>query len=239
MHVVLVDNNASTRFGGEAFIPLNYFRLLLARKVDVRLIVHARVRAELVELFPDHSDPLHFVEDIWLHKALFRLGTFLPRRLADATTGLLLHLTTQLVQRRIIQNLIKELAVDVIHQSIPVSPKSPSCLYGIGVPVIIGPLNGGMEYPPAFQKERGIVASAAMALGRAISNLFNLVIPGKRLASLVLVANERTRTALPWGMRARVVELVENGVDLTDLATKVTERHSGASLTVDFRWSTD
>ena len=126
MHVILVADNASARFGGEAFIPLNYFRLLLAREVDVRLVVHARVRAELVELFPDHSDRLHFVEDIWLHKALFRLGTFLPRRLADATTGLLLHLTTQLVQRNIIKSLVERLAVDVIHQPIPVSPKTPS-----------------------------------------------------------------------------------------------------------------
>lgn len=214
MHVILVADNASARFGGEAFIPLNYFRLLLAREVDVRLVVHARVRAELVELFPDHSDRLHFVEDIWLHKVLFRLGTFLPRRLADATTGLLLHLTTQLVQRKIVQNLAKKLAVDVIHQPIPVSPKTPSCLYGIGVPVVIGPLNGGMKYPPAFQKEHGLVAGAAMALGRAISNVFNLVIPGKRLASLMLVANPRTRAALPRGIRGRVVELVENGVDL-------------------------
>jgi glycosyltransferase involved in cell wall biosynthesis len=214
MHVILVADNASARFGGEAFIPLNYFRLLLAREVDVRLVVHARVRAELVELFPDHSDRLHFVEDIWLHKGLFRLGTFLPRRLADATTGLLLHLTTQLVQRKIVQNLAKKLAVDVIHQPIPVSPKTPSCLYGIGVPVVIGPLNGGMKYPPAFQKEHGLVAGAAMALGRAISNVFNLVIPGKRLASLMLVANPRTRAALPRGIRGRVVELVENGVDL-------------------------
>jgi glycosyltransferase involved in cell wall biosynthesis len=234
MHVILVADNASARFGGEAFIPLNYFRLLLAREVDVRLVVHARVRAELVELFPDHSDRLHFVEDIWLHKALFRLGTFLPRRLADATTGLLLHLTTQLVQRKIVQNLAKKLAVDVIHQPIPVSPKTPSCLYGIGVPVVIGPLNGGMKYPPAFQKEHGLVAGAAVALGRAISNVFNLVIPGKRLASLMLVANPRTRAALPRGIRGRVVELVENGVDLQIWRQKLPNAGAASELRLIF-----
>jgi glycosyltransferase involved in cell wall biosynthesis len=102
----------------------------------------------------------------------------------------------------------------VIHQPIPVSPKTPSKIYASGAPVIIGPLNGGMEYPPAFQKERGVVAGAAMAVGRAISLLFNFIIPGKRSASLVLVANQRTRAALPWGIRGRIVEVVENGVDL-------------------------
>jgi glycosyltransferase involved in cell wall biosynthesis len=215
MRVILVADNASTRFGGEAFIPFNYFKLLLARGVDVRLVVHARNRAELVELFPENLDRLYFVEDIWLHKALFRLGTFLPRRLADATTGMLLHLTTELVQRRIIREIVKTVKVDVIHQPIPVSPKTPSKIYALGAPVIIGPLNGGMEYPPAFQNEHGIVATMAMVLGRAISIVVNFIIPGKRLASKVLVANERTRAALPRGVRGSIVELVENGVDLT------------------------
>jgi glycosyltransferase involved in cell wall biosynthesis len=214
MRVILVADNASTLFGGEAFIPFNYFRLLLARKTDVRLVVHARNRTELVGQFPEYLDRLHFVEDTWLHKALFRLGTFLPRRLADATTGLLLHFATQSVQRRIVRELVKKFAVDVIHQPIPVSPKTPSQIYALGAPVVIGPLNGGMEYPPAFQKEHGIVAGSALALGRAISILVNFIVPGKRLASLVLVANQRTRAALPRGIRGRVVELVENGVDL-------------------------
>ena len=214
MRVVIVADNASTRFGGEAFIPFNYFRLLLQRKVDVSLVVHARNRTELSGCFPESLERLHFVEDTWLHKALFRLGSFLPRRLAEATTGLLLHFATQSTQRRIIRRLVKELAVDVIHQPIPVSPKMPSRIYALGAPVVIGPLNGGMEYPPAFQSEHGIVANTAMAVGRAVSVFFNFLIPGKRLASVVLVANQRTRAALPSGIRGRICELVENGVDL-------------------------
>jgi glycosyltransferase involved in cell wall biosynthesis len=221
MRVILVADNASARFGGEAFIPFNYFRLLLKRNIDVTLVVHARNRSELVERFPQNLDRLQFVEDIWLHKALFRFGTYLPRRLADATTGLLLHLITQWVQKRIIRELSKQTSVDVIHQPIPVSPKAPSQFFSLGAPVIIGPLNGGMNYPPAFEKERGAVARPAMALGRGISNLLNFLIPGKRLASLILVANKRTSNALPVGIRGHVVELVENGVDLSIWQRKV------------------
>ena len=102
MRIIITADNASARFGGEAFIPLNYFRLLLARKEDVRLVVHARNKSELTALFPNDLDRLYFVDDTSLHKALFRLGRFLPRRLADATTGLLMHLSTQFAQRRII-----------------------------------------------------------------------------------------------------------------------------------------
>src|SRR4051794_23123766 len=100
MRIILVADNASSRFGGEAFIPLNYFRLLRLRQADVRLVVHARNKAELAERFPDDLDRLHFVEDTWFHRCLFRSGEYLPRRLAEATTGLLIHLTTQMAQRR-------------------------------------------------------------------------------------------------------------------------------------------
>jgi glycosyltransferase involved in cell wall biosynthesis len=215
MRITIVADNASSRFGGEAFIPLNYFRLLRLRKADVRLIVHARNKAELCESFPNDLDRLHFVEDTWLHKCLFLAGRYLPRRLADATTGLLIHLTTQIAQRRIVRELVKRLRIDVIHQPTPVSPKTPSQIYGLDVPVVIGPLNGGMTYPPVFQKEQGIISNIAMELGRVIAHFLNLIIPGKRLASLILVANRRSLDALPWGIKGRVVELVENGVDLS------------------------
>jgi glycosyltransferase involved in cell wall biosynthesis len=86
-------------------------------------------------------------------------------------------------------------------------------IFGVGAPVIIGPLNGGMEYPPAFKK--GALPRLGMMLGRNVAVVFNLVIPGKRRAELILVANQRTREALPSGVTGRVVELVENGVDLS------------------------
>jgi glycosyltransferase involved in cell wall biosynthesis len=215
MRIIIVADNASSRFGGEAFIPLNYFRLLRARNADVRLVVHARNRSELIERFPDDKDRLYFVEDTSLHKALFRFGQFLPRRLADATTGLVIHLTTQSSQRRIVRHLVKRYGIDVVHQPIPVSPKTPSRIWGVGAPVIIGPLNGGMEYPPAFRGEQGKLSRLGLLSGRALANFFNLLIPGKRLASFVLVANRRTQDALPAGIKGQIVDLVENGVDFT------------------------
>jgi glycosyltransferase involved in cell wall biosynthesis len=232
MRIILVADNASSQFGGEAFIPLNYFRLLRSRKADVRLVVHARNKAELVKRFPEDLERLHFVEDTWLHKILFRLGTFLPRRLAESTTGMLIHLTTQLAQRRVVRRLVKTLQINVVHQPIPVSPKAPSLICGVEAPVIIGPLNGGMEYPPAFQK--GFISNVAITLGRAVAILVNLVIPGKRLARLILVANRRTRDALPWGFKGHIIEMVENGVDLSIWQQKPPGWTSGPGIRLIF-----
>ena len=176
MKVLIVADNASNQFGGEAFLPFNYFRLLRARKIDVRLLVHERNRSVLTTQFPEDHDRLHYVKDTFLHKILFRFGSFLPRRVADVTTGFIIYLTTQIAQRRLAKKLSKLHHFDVIHVPIPVSPKSPSLLYGFGVPVIFGPMNGGMEYPPAFRREEGRLSRFAVALGRGLASFLNLAI---------------------------------------------------------------
>jgi glycosyltransferase involved in cell wall biosynthesis len=215
MRIIIVSDNASSRFGGEAFLPLNYFRLLRLRNIDVRLVVHERNKTELQERFPADLDRLYFAEDTALHKALFSWSRFLPRRLAEATTGFIIHLSTQLAQRRIVRDLVKKYKIDVVHVPIPVSPKIPSLIYGVGAYVVIGPLNGGMEYPEAFRQQQGLLSRLSIAFGRWLANFMNILFPGKRRASIVLVANRRTREALPHGMRGRVIELVENGVDFS------------------------
>ena len=142
MRVLIVADNASNQFGGEAFLPFNYFRLLRARNIDVRLLVHERNRAVLTAEFPGQLDRLHYVKDTLLHKIVFQLGSFLPRRVADVTTGFIIYLTTQIAQRRLVKKLSKLHHFDVIHVPIPVSPKSPSLLYDGG---------DGRSYPERSQ----------------------------------------------------------------------------------------
>jgi glycosyltransferase involved in cell wall biosynthesis len=215
MRVIIVSDNASSRFGGEAFLPLNYFRLLRARNIDVRLVVHQRNETELKLQFPTDLDRLYFVEDTPLHKTLFSWSRLLPRRLAEATTGLIIHVSTQLAQRRIVRDLVKKHHIDVVHVPIPVSPKIPSLIYGVGANVVVGPLNGGMEYPAAFRQQEGLLSRISVAFGRWLANFMNILFPGKRRASIILVANRRTRLALPHGMRGHIFDLVENAVDFS------------------------
>ena len=215
MRVCIVAEHASERFGGEAFLPLQYFRLLRRRGVETWLVVHSRTRTELTELFPNDADRIQFVPDLWIHKVLANLSGYLPRRLSGATLGLLSQLITQLSQRAIVRQLIIEKQINVIHQPIPVGPRLPSMLFGLGVPRVVGPLNGGMEYPPFFRSSESIVSRAVIALTRRFSDLAHTLMPGKKHADVVLVANRRTRQALPSGLRGKVIEIVENGVDTT------------------------
>ncbi len=225
MRVLIAAENASVRFGGEAILPYHYFRLLRLRKIDAHLVVHARTRSELMALFPLEENHLHFVEDTRLQKLLFLLGRSLPQRVNEATLGFATQMITQWRQRAVLRRLVT--AKCVIHQPIPVSPRFPSLLYELGAPVVIGPLNGGMEYPSAFRDKESSTSRRILALGRSLSGLANALLPGKRRAALVLVANIRTRAALPDGLRGRVFELPENAVDMAEWSTPASSPASG------------
>ena len=207
--ILIVAENASTRLGGEAILPYHYYRLLRAQGQDVHLIVHERMRDELEVHFPADAN-LHFVADQLLQKLFYKAGRILPRRIDESTLGLANQLLTQVAQRAVVRKLL--IPGTVIHQPIPVSPRAPSVMAGLA-PLVCGPLNGGMEYPIAFRGAESAITRALITLGRTLTDAMNAVFSGKRNAALVLVANARTRAALPSGLKGRVVELVENGVD--------------------------
>ena len=215
VRVLIVAENASESFGGEAILPLRYFRMLRERGVPTWLLTHARVRRELASLLPKEMDRVHFVEETALHRFLWRLGSSFESRLHYFTTGFLLRLLTQRSQRRIARRLIKEYGINVVHQPTPVSPREPSLLMDLGAPVIIGPMNGNMNYPPAFRTEEPALTRITIGVGRAWANLLNNVFPGKRRASMLLVANERSRRALASGASGKILFLPENGVDMS------------------------
>jgi len=211
--ILIAAEHASARFGGEAALPLHYFRVLRRRGHDVWLLSHARTREELTRLFPGESR-IVYVEDTDWHRFLNRAGQHLPDSIAYLTTGFLSRLSTQRAQRRIARGLVRAHGIGVVHQPMPVSPREPSLLHDLGAPVVIGPMNGGMSYPPAFAARQGAWQRLALRSARRATQVLNAMWPGKRRAAALLVANARTRAALPHGIAARVVELPENGVDL-------------------------
>jgi glycosyltransferase involved in cell wall biosynthesis len=215
LRVCIVAENASFRFGGEASLPLQYFSRLRAREIEAWLIIHGRTRPELEALFPAQQDRIQYIPDKWYHKLIWRLSKPLPRRVSEATFGTLMVLVNQMIQRGMVKQLIRDCKINVVHQPIPVSPKAPSFVYGFGVPVIIGPMNGGMDYPAAFHGAESWFTRLAVALGRGSANLVNRFVAGKKDATIMLVANQRTSRALPTCARGRILEIPENGVDLS------------------------
>jgi glycosyltransferase involved in cell wall biosynthesis len=181
----------------------------------VFLLTHERTRANLAEIQGVNQDHLMFIPDTWAHKFLHAISSRLPERIATITSGALLHLVTQFYQWKMARKIIREHGIDIVHEPAPVSPRQPSMMFALGVPVIIGPMNGGMTFPPAFAKKASRFERLTYSSMRILTSLFNILIPGKMLASVLLVANRRTMDALPSIRFGKVIELVENGVFLS------------------------
>lgn len=215
LKILIVAHNASTVYGGEAVLPVHYFRGLRALGHSVRLIAHERNRADLEAHFGSDCEELHFIPDTKLHRAIWRAGVGFPAKIEEALFGNLMSLLNEVHQKRLIRELVAAGAVDLIHQPMPVSPKAPSSIHGFGVPVIVGPMNGGMTWPDGYEDFQRPSERLFARTGRALSAVVHRVVPGKRRAAALLVANQRTREALPPGSSTNVIELVENGVDLS------------------------
>jgi glycosyltransferase involved in cell wall biosynthesis len=111
-----------------------------------------------------------------------------------------------------VAQLVKRLGIDVVHQPTPVSPRVPSLLVDLPAPLVIGPMNGHMEYPPGFRfmEPRGI--RGVKNLARGLANVLPRPVDAKRQAECLIVANQRTEDGLPSGVRGRIFRVVENGV---------------------------
>jgi glycosyltransferase involved in cell wall biosynthesis len=218
LKVLLLSENASLQLGGEAALAVHWFRELSSQGVPVWLLSHERSREALIRLFPSCKNRMVFVEDNWLQAGLWQLGRLLPRTVALFSTGWCIRLLTQLRQRQRAKQLIREQAIDVVHLTMPVSPLEPTLIRSLGAPLVIGPLNGGMSYPPEFAHRESGWVRAFMKTGRALAGLANRWLPGKVEAACLLAANERTRHTLlnvfP-DAACKITVLPENGVDLS------------------------
>ncbi len=216
LRVLIVAENTSTQFGGEAILPWHYFRILRARGIEAWLVTHERTRDELLSILPGEAGRMTFLPDTWLDKLCWRLSRFLNPQVYYVTLGFVNRLQTLSAARREARRLIKEKGVDIVHQPTPVSPREPSLIYGLGVPVVMGPMNGNMDYPPGLaRKSRKLsLVKQFLGLSRYPTFLLHRLLPGKLQADILLAANERTKKGLPSGVRGEVALLVENGVDL-------------------------
>lgn len=211
--VLIVAPNASARFGGEAILPLHYFRLLSKRGYPVKLLTHHRNQAELYSLASIEPNQIHFVPDTKWHKMAWTVFSKLPERVRDLVGASVLNWLNEIYQAKIIRQLVERGEVELIHQPTPVSPLTPSGLHRFGLPLIIGPMNGGMNYPDGYQDYEGLGTRFIVAAGRRLAMILNWISPAKLRATVLLVANERTRLALPDPNLHQIETLVENGID--------------------------
>jgi len=218
MRVLIVAETVSFRMAGEPLLPYTYFQKLCDRNQDVWLICHIRTRSELQEAFPPEVfERITFIEDSPWERFVVNISQYFRGRGFGAFFYELLRWSTQIRARPQIKRLVHELDIELVFQPVPISPKMPSFSYGLGVPVVIGPMAGGMDYPPKFNYLEPPGNIFLINLGRFVANLSNRLVPGKLEAETLIVSDHRTYKALPTGCRGQIYTVRDGAVDLKQL----------------------
>jgi glycosyltransferase involved in cell wall biosynthesis len=212
LSVLVVAANASTRWAGEAILPLHIFRGLRKAGHDAWMCVGNETKPELDELLGPDAERVSYVEDAQIHSAFRWIQARTPPWMGSNPLYYTQVLATQWRQRNAVPQLVKKLGIDVVHQPTPISPRVPSLLVDLPAPLVIGPMNGWMEYPPGFRflQPRGV--RGVKNLARGFTNALPRSVDAKRQAECLIVANQRTEDGLPSGVRGRIFRMVENGV---------------------------
>jgi glycosyltransferase involved in cell wall biosynthesis len=212
LSVLVVAANASTRWAGEAILPLHIFRGLLKAGHDAWMCVGNETKLELDELLGPDARRVFYIEDTRMHSAFRLVQACIPTWIGFNPLYYSQVLSTQWRQRGAVAQLVKKLGIDVVHQPTPISPRVPSLLVNLPAPLVVGPMNGAMEYPPGFRFLQSRGARGVKNLTRGLVNSLPPVFDAKRQAECLIVANQRTEDGLPSGVRGRIFQMVENGV---------------------------
>ncbi len=219
LSVILVNPNVSEGMGGEGIKALQICQELARQGVNVHQVTHVRAKPELDRKFPDMR--VSYVADGWAQKALNRIGPLRP----------LLGIIFQRKALRPIKELAKDWPGSIVHFSSPVSPVLPYFRVP-GSPVIIGPLNGNIHYPPSFRHRETRPYRVRRRLHPWIQFVLRFTFSGKRRADALLVAGgQRTYQSLRMaGCRdEQFVDSINTGVlDRLYKSPRIT--HSGPNF---------
>jgi glycosyltransferase involved in cell wall biosynthesis len=187
----------------------------LAERVDTVLATHVRNRPA-IEAKGAGRAKVVYIDNEYVARNLYRLTTFLRRghSVAWTTNTGMAYLSNLAFEWEVWKRFRDELragAFDVVHRVTPMSPTNASLMARLSpVPFVLGPLNGGLKWPPGYgaelRREREWLAYA-----RGLHRLLPWYRSTYAKSAAILAAFGHTIEDIPRSCRGRVVDFPEVG----------------------------
>lgn len=214
--VLLSAYQCGPGMGSVSQIGWDWYRRLAAR-TPVTLVTHVRNREALDRAgAPLPGSEVVYIDTEWFAGPLYRFAKRLFRNAEHPVflvSSLDYYVYDWVAVRQLRPRQRAERCWDIVHQPTPVSPLASTRLYTLGLPLVLGPWNGGLKSPENFpeimQAESGWLYSV-----RRLGKLVDWVLGATRHAKVILTATASTLADLPNRCRPRSRFLLENGVDL-------------------------
>lgn len=186
--------------------------------VEVTLATHVRNRAALA------GDPLaalaqvHYIDNEWVARPLYLLSTLLRGggNLSWTTDTAMAWPSYMVFEHAVytaFRKPLEEGAFDLIHRLTPLSPTMGSPLASlVDVPMLLGPLNGGLPWPSAYPELRRQECEWLVPLRAAYKGLPWYRSTYQHLAG-VISGSRHTSTEVPRSFQGLRCYLTENGID--------------------------
>jgi glycosyltransferase involved in cell wall biosynthesis len=195
----------------------------LARHTPVTLVTHIRNQNALTEAgAPLPGSEVHFIDTEWFAGPLYRLASRIFPRSQHST--FLVSSLDYFVYDRDAVNLLRKMGPrdrwDIVHAVTPVSPSGATRLHKLGLPVVLGPWNGGLGAPagfPEIMKDESGWIYRVRDIGRLLDRIFGTT----RSAAAILSATRATDAAIGAAYHDRVIRMTENGVNLDLFRTAI------------------
>ena len=245
--ILLIAEACNPEWVSVPLVGWNIYRAL-SKIASVHLVTHIRNRdainrAGLVE-GSDYStiDNERFASPIFKLSLLLRGGAGKGWTTITAFSSLAYY-SFELDLWRKFKNRLMAREFDLVHRVTPLSPTSQSIiakrLFRLRIPFIVGPLNGGVPWPPGFIDRQ----HAEHEWLSHIRGLYKLL-PGyssmRRHSSAIIVGSKFTLSEMPQQIQNKCIYIPENGirtdqvVALDDLRNKFKTRTVESKLNVIF-----
>lgn len=233
MRALLYADAMNPAFASEPGVTFNTARALVDQLDEAVVVTQVRNR-EAIDKVGMGSAEVVYLDTEYIARPIWKVSKAL--RLNTANLAAIKYPVQVAFERALWKRFGSDLTAgrfDILHRLGPISSALPSPLTSWSpVPVVVGPVNGGLPYPPAF---RGLIRREGEWL-RHVRNAYRLLpytTSTYTRAAAILAAFDHTINTLPPGNGDRVFDVPEVGADPALFATR-SEPNKGKKTRVDF-----